>query len=101
MVLKVFIFLTLLIVLLVELDKKLMFHNIMAMEYIMKNKNYTSTDYILRTSIIMVFFVLGLLICFIQSVFKMFSANQDQDIYRVILSNSIQIHLMTVGVGFQ
>ena len=83
MIFKAYILLTLLIVLMVEVDKKLMFHNILAMEYIMKNKNYTSIDYVLRTGIILVFFVTGLLICFIQSVFKIVSGNKDQDIYRV------------------
>ena len=80
---KIYILLTLLIVLIVEVDKKIMFHDVLAMEYLMKNRKYTNTDYLLRIGILMIFFAIGLIICFIQNVFKMFSSHNDNDIYRV------------------
>ena len=82
-VFKIYILLTLLIVLMVEVDKKIMFHDVLAMEYLMKNRKYTNTDYVLRIGILMIFFAIGLLICFIQNVFRMFSPQNDDDVYRV------------------
>ena len=80
---KIYILLTLLIVLIVEVDKKIMFHDVLAMEYLMKNRKYTNTDYVLRIGILIIFFAIGLLICFIQNVFRMFSPQNDDDVYRV------------------
>ena len=82
-VFKIYILLTLLIVLMVEVDKKIMFHDVLAMEYLMKNRKYTNTDYVLRIGILIIFFAIGLLICFIQNVFRMFSSYNDDDVYRV------------------
>ena len=68
--------------LLVEIDKKIIFHNILAMEYLMKNKNYSNTDYFFSTCMSIMLFAFALLWTFIGSAYRMFSPSTK--IQRVI-----------------
>ena len=78
----IFALVTIIFVLVVEIDKRVMFHDVLAMEYIMKNKKYSNIDYITRTFLTIVFLALGLLVCASQSVYLMFFSN-DNTVKRV------------------
>ena len=64
----IFVVVTGIFVMIVEIDKRIMFHDVLAMEYLMKNKKYSNIDYITRTFLTMVFLILGLFVCGFQSV---------------------------------
>ena len=69
--------------LVVDVDKKIMFHNILAMEYLMKNKNYSNTDYFFNTCMSIIIFTLAFLWTFMGPAFRMFSSSAN--IQRVIV----------------
>ena len=79
---KFYVLFTVMIFLVVEVDKKIIFHNILAMEYLMKNKNYSNTDYFFSTCMSIMLFAFALLWTFIGSAYRMFSPSTK--IQRVI-----------------
>ena len=78
---KSYIFFTLMFALLVEVDKKIIFHNILAMEYLMKNKNYSNSEYFFSTWMITMIFAFALLWSFMGYAYRMFSSSEK--IYHV------------------
>ena len=74
---KFYVLFTVMFFLVVDVDKKIMFHNILAMEYLMKNKNYSNTDYFFNTCMSIIIFTLAFLWTFMGPAFRMFSSSAN------------------------
>ena len=82
---KVFYIVTIIGCVIVEIDKKYKFHNILALEYMMKNRKYSNTEYLVRTGVLMTFFVFGIIICFMQPIMQLVFPDEVVDNSRVKL----------------
>ena len=90
---KFYIFSTLMFVLLVEVDKKIIFHNILAMEYLMKNRNYSNSEYFFSTWMIIMLFAFALLWSFMGYAYRMISSSENSYHVNVYLTLNLLFYL--------
>ena len=51
----------------------------------MKTRKYTNTDFIIRRGMMVILFIGGILITFVQTFFQMFSSKKDTETYKVLV----------------
>ena len=64
-------FLTLLVV---EIDKRIKFHKVLGLEYMMKVKNYSNTEYLVKSWIMITFSLIFFIIAFFPTLYRLLTA---------------------------
>ena len=62
-------FMTYSLLILVEIDKKIKFHKVLGLEYMMKMKNYSNTEYLVKSWIMVIMGIVGFFVAFFQTIF--------------------------------
>ena len=58
------------LLILVEIDKKIKFHKVLGLEYMIKMKNYSNTDYLIKSWIMVIMGIVGLFVAYFQTIFN-------------------------------
>ena len=54
----------------VEIDKKIKFHKVLGLEYMMTMKNYSNTEFLIKSWIMVVMVFVGLFVAFFQAIYN-------------------------------
>ena len=54
----------------VEIDKKIKFHKVLGLEYMMKMKNYSNTEFLIKSWIMVIMGIVGFFVAFFQTIFN-------------------------------
>ena len=57
----------------VEIDKKIRFQKILSLEYMMKMKKYSNTEYLVKSWIMIIIGLVGLFVSFFQTIYNAFN----------------------------
>ena len=64
----------------VEIDKKIKFHKVLGLEYMLKMKNYSNTEYLVKSWIMFVMVIVGLFVAFFQSFYNVLIGTMETKI---------------------
>ena len=65
-------FATCFLLIVVEIDKKIKFHKVLGLEYMMTMKNYSNTEFLIKSWIMVVMIFVGLFVAFFQAIYNAF-----------------------------
>ena len=54
----------------VEIDKKIKFQKVIGLEYMMKMKNYSNTEYLIKSWIMVIMGVVGFFVAYFQTIYN-------------------------------
>ena len=63
-------FATCFLLIVVEIDKKIKFHKVLGLEYMMTMKNYSNTEFLIKSWIMVVMIFVGLFVAFFQAIYN-------------------------------
>ena len=64
----------------VEIDKKIKFHKVLGLEYMLTMKNYSNTEYLVKSWIIIVMGIVGFFVAFFQAIYNAFIGTMETKI---------------------
>lgn len=67
-------FVTCFLLIVVEIDKKIKFHRVLSLEYVLKVKNYSNTEYLIKSWIMVVMVIVGFFVAFFQAIYNYYSS---------------------------
>ena len=65
-------------IIVVEIDKKIRFHKVYGVEYLMRMKKYSNTEYLARSWLIVIIGMAGLFVAFRQTIHNMMRGNVEK-----------------------
>ena len=87
-------FLTLLVV---EIDKRIKFHKVLGLEYMMKVKNYSNTEYLVKSWIMITFSLIFFIIAFFPTLYRLLTA---EDAVTTVVPAWLRILLLFLWQSF-
>ena len=73
------------LLILVEIDKKIKFHKVLGLEYMMKMKNYSNTEFLIKSWIMVIMGIVGFFVAFFQTIFNAFIGSIETKIVGAVL----------------
>ena len=73
------------LLILVEIDKKIKFHKVLGLEYMIKMKNYSNTEYLVKSWIMVVMGIVGFFVAFFQTIFNALIGTMETKIVGSVL----------------
>ena len=64
-------FVTCFLLIVVEIDKKIKFHKVLGLEYMMTMKNYSNTEFLIKSWIMVIMMFVGFFVAFFQAIYNL------------------------------
>ena len=74
------------LIIVVEIDKKIRFHKILGLEYMMKMKKYSNTEYLVKSWIMIIIGIVALIVAFFQTIYNALKGNMGAKYVGIILT---------------